>query len=235
MILKVVEQPEFDIHSFLLERKLSKRIIPITTSFPHTIGRIIAMEEHLVLSSAPSDLFKTAGFRLAHQFLQGVQFIHRHQVAHLDLKPDNIVIKKPAHLYIIDFSVSVRVPGPNFRMTGYQGTKGWVAPEVEQDLDTGYCPILADLWSTGKVLQYLTGCQDAFCGKIQYLTSQLQSPKPQQRPLLGTIKLGALFAPHQLNPILKSNRRFRSDVQGSRGAKRKCAQVGTVLDPECTV
>lgn len=196
MILKVAEKHEFNIHSYLLKRKFARHyIVRIVATLPHTIGRIIATEEHLVLSMASSDLLNAAGLRLAHQFLQGVEFIHRHQVAHLDLKPDNLVIERPSNkLYIIDFSVSLRVPGPNFRLTGFQGTKGWVAPEVDQESDRGYCPILADLWSAGKVLQYFVDRQQTLCGGIRSLAIRLQSPAPQQRPMLSTISLGTLFA-----------------------------------------
>ena len=174
------------------------------------------MQEDLVLCEAPSHLFKTAGF--AHQFLQGVQFIHDQLVAHLDLKPNNIVIRASGKLYIIDFSVSVRVPRLDSRLTGYQGTRGWVAPEVEWDPDAGYWPILADLWSTGKVLRYLADRQDTYCCEMQSLADRLQSPEPQQRPLLSTINLDTS------HPLSKSKRKLSPDAQTRGEVKRKCVE-----------
>jgi serine/threonine protein kinase len=111
-------------------------MIPILESFtcPCGLGKLITMEqEDLVLSNAPADLFESAGHSLARQFLEGVRFLHRHLVAHLDLKPDNIVVSARTRLRIIDFSVAVRVPRLESRIKGYQGTKGWVAPEVERN------------------------------------------------------------------------------------------------------
>jgi len=130
------KQDEFDIHLFLLERKLlGGHIVPILESFtcPCGLEKLIAMKEDLVLHNAPPRLLETAGHSLAFQFLEGVRFIHDNLVAHLDLKPANIVIGAKNKLYIIDLSVSVRVSLLESQISGYQGTKGWVAPEVEQN------------------------------------------------------------------------------------------------------
>jgi serine/threonine protein kinase len=70
------------------------------------------MREEVVLRCVRSFL-KPRGNNLAQQFLEGVQFMHRHLVARLDLKPDNIVIRAAARrerLLIIDFRISVQVP-----------------------------------------------------------------------------------------------------------------------------
>jgi len=140
-----------------------------------------------VLHNASPRLLETAGHSLALQFLEGVRFIHDNLVAHLDLKPANIVIGAKNKLYIIDLSVSVRVPLLESRISGYQGTKGWVAPEVEQNPDAGYEPIRADLWSTGQVLRHLAEYQPAYRSEMIFLADQLQNSEPQHRPLLSTI------------------------------------------------
>jgi len=154
------------------------------------------MKEDLALRDAPTSLFKTAGYSLARQFLEGVGFIHHNLVAHLDLKPDNIVVGANTRLRIIDFGISVRVPLLESRIKGYQGTEGWVAPEVEQDPDAGYQAIRADLWSTGKVMRYFASRLPAHCSEIEFLADQLQNSEPQQRPLLSTISLDTLFSDH---------------------------------------
>jgi len=94
---------------------------------------------------------------------------------HLDLKPANIVIGAKNKLWIIDFNVSVRVPLLESRIRGYQGTKGWVAPEVEQNPDAGYEPIRADLWSTGQVMRHLAEHQPANRSEMIFLADQLQN------------------------------------------------------------
>ena len=50
------------------------------------------MKEDQVLRNMITDLSEGTGYSLARQFLEGVRFMHHNLVAHLDLKPDNIVI-----------------------------------------------------------------------------------------------------------------------------------------------
>jgi len=186
------------------------------------------MKEDLVLHNAPPSLLLTAGYSLAFQFLEGVQFIHDNLVAHLDLKPANIVIGAKNKLYIIDLSVSVRVPLLESRIRGYQGTKGWVAPEVEQNPDAGYEPIRADLWSTGQVLRYFAEHQPAYHSEMIFLADQLQKSEPQQRPLLSSTILHTVFQrPFQYhqNLPLTLKRKLGVDAPGEVAAKRQCVDL----------
>ena len=83
------------------------------------------------------------------------------KVAYLDLNPDNILLTRRSRslrLLIIDCSVSLRVDTEESRVEGYRGTKGWAASELQDDK---YQSIRADLWSTGRVLQYIAHSQHA--------------------------------------------------------------------------
>jgi len=151
------------------------------------------MKEDVVLRKAPDEWFQSTGHSLARQLLEGVRFIHHHLVAHLDLKPDNIVVRSRSLLRIIDFGEAVQVPRLESRIKGYQGTKGSVAPEVEQDPDAGYQPILADLWPTGEMIRHFADYQPAHHREMKSLADQLQSPDPRQRLLLSMISLDTLF------------------------------------------
>ena len=91
VMLKLVDQEELEIHSFLSRVKSEcNRTIPILDEFALDIGTIIAMKHELVLRNVPDSVFKMRGDDLGRQFLGGVQFMHQQNVAHLDLKPDNI-------------------------------------------------------------------------------------------------------------------------------------------------
>ncbi|KIM25598.1 hypothetical protein M408DRAFT_37565, partial [Serendipita vermifera MAFF 305830] len=95
---------------------------------------------------------------LARQLLEGVAFMHQQLVAHLDLKPDNMVVtdmQTSPRLLLIDFGTSVQVKSREDLVTGYRGTAGWVAPEVgwHETPDQSFCPINADLWACGKMLE----------------------------------------------------------------------------------
>ncbi|XP_018424562.1 PREDICTED: serine/threonine-protein kinase 17A isoform X1 [Nanorana parkeri] len=95
--------------------------------------------------------------RLMRQILKGVSFLHRHNVVHLDLKPQNILLTSDSPLgdiKIVDFGLS-RVVNNNEELREIMGTPEYVAPEI-----LSYEPIFTatDMWSIG-VLAYvmLTG------------------------------------------------------------------------------
>ncbi|XP_073534311.1 serine/threonine-protein kinase 17A [Phyllobates terribilis] len=95
--------------------------------------------------------------RLMRQILKGVSFLHRHNVVHLDLKPQNILLTSDSPLgdiKIVDFGLS-RIVNDNEELREIMGTPEYVAPEI-----LSYEPIstATDMWSIG-VLAYvmLTG------------------------------------------------------------------------------
>ncbi|KAM4028557.1 serine/threonine-protein kinase 17A [Anomaloglossus baeobatrachus] len=95
--------------------------------------------------------------RLMRQILKGVSFLHRHNVVHLDLKPQNILLTSDRPLgdiKIVDFGLS-RIVCSNEELREIMGTPEYVAPEI-----LSYEPIstATDMWSIG-VLAYvmLTG------------------------------------------------------------------------------
>lgn len=83
------------------------------------------------------------------QFLDGVAFLHSKCVAHLDLKPSHILFDENGSIYIIDYDLSMKFKDTSELTTGFQGTKGFTAPEVGEE---PYNPFLADVWSAGRVI-----------------------------------------------------------------------------------
>ncbi|XP_014443441.1 serine/threonine-protein kinase 17A [Tupaia chinensis] len=95
--------------------------------------------------------------RLMRQILEGVHFLHTHDVVHLDLKPQNILLTSESPLgdiKIVDFGLS-RIMKNSEELREIMGTPEYVAPEI-----LSYDPIsmATDMWSIG-VLTYvmLTG------------------------------------------------------------------------------
>lgn len=95
--------------------------------------------------------------RLMRQILEGISFLHEHNVVHLDLKPQNILLTSEAPLgdiKIVDFGLS-RMVSRDQEHREIMGTPEYVAPEI-----LNYEPIstATDMWSIG-VLAYvmLTG------------------------------------------------------------------------------
>jgi len=113
--------------------------------------------------------------------------MHGHGVAHLDLKPQNIIIPPDyGQLTIIDFSLAVRIKGPQHMFTGLAGTEGYMAPEVGE---TTYDPIRADLWSCGKVIKELCAICDHSPARMRLLdiASLLLDDDPEKRPMISEV------------------------------------------------
>lgn len=80
------------------------------------------------------------------QILEGVCFLHAHDVVHLDLKPQNILLTSESPLgdiKIVDFGLS-RIMKKSEELREIMGTPEYVAPEV-----LSYDPIstATDMWS----------------------------------------------------------------------------------------
>ncbi|KAL5522344.1 hypothetical protein ACEPAF_2201 [Sanghuangporus sanghuang] len=106
--------------------------------------------------------------RLSHELIQGVAFLHAQKIAHLDIKPDNLIC-----------SFDTRDPG-------------WSAPEIVFDADKprrAFSPIRVDLWSCGRVLQNIAGMmgKEARNSSFRHLISKLADREPRHRPLLHEV------------------------------------------------
>ncbi|KAH8980622.1 kinase-like domain-containing protein, partial [Lactarius hatsudake] len=86
--------------------------------------------------------------------IKGLAYLHKHRIAHRDIKPDNLVCDDVFRLKIIDFDIAIEVQDENTEVDEYRGTEDWTAPEIgKEDGPTPmYSPIKADRWSCGRVL-----------------------------------------------------------------------------------
>ncbi|XP_061605560.1 myosin light chain kinase, smooth muscle isoform X3 [Phyllopteryx taeniolatus] len=103
-----------------------------------------------------------ASVRYMRQILQGVNFMHRQRVVHLDLKPENIVCVDTSGtaVKIIDFGLATQLDGKT-DLRVMQGTPEFVAPEV-----INYEPVClaADMWSIGVICYILLSGESPFQG-----------------------------------------------------------------------
>lgn len=100
-----------------------------------------------------------------HQLIAGIEYLHEQKVAHLDLKPDNVLLGEDFNLKIIDFDLAYQA-GDNFIMS--RGTKHLRAPEMVN----GDCldPYAADIFSAG-IFLFLMMTQ----GRLPYKEDQLSN------------------------------------------------------------
>ncbi|XP_072258961.1 uncharacterized protein [Pyxicephalus adspersus] len=95
------------------------------------------------------------------QTLQGLQYLHSHQIIHRDLKAGNILLTQHGDIRLADFGVSAVNNQPLQRRSSFIGTPYWMAPEVvicETCKDVPY-DYKADVWSLGVTLIELAETQ----------------------------------------------------------------------------
>ncbi len=142
-----------------------------------------------------SDILPNVVELLQNQFLEGVWFLHERGIAHLDLKPENVLLgytdSSPLpRLSIIDFGISVRVESEETMVEGFRGTPFWSAPEVGSDCGPTmkYSAILADRWSCGQMILYIAQPHPVNDASVFVSTySKLLSSDPSSRPPLGKV------------------------------------------------
>ncbi|KAJ3744889.1 hypothetical protein DFH05DRAFT_1097582 [Lentinula detonsa] len=126
---------------------------------------------------------------LGRDLVNGVVFMHNSGIAHLDIKPKNLVYDKDLRLQIIDFDTSVFAKDEEFLVRGYIGSEWWMAPEIGKEEDDEedrpwYSPIRADRYSCGRVFEAFAKCQRRSDGGLRVFAEKLMDPNPQLRPKL---------------------------------------------------
>ena len=186
VILKLTDEHEVEVLRRLHRNQSMKqtRIIPLLDVVD---GRLIVLPQRTPLPLF-LDLDASIGDigELALQFLEGVATLQGSSVAHLDLKPDNIVVQrdpksKKVDLSIIDVNIAVFADAEPTISTS-NGTDGWSAPEVLAGKP--YDPLLADRWSCGRVLKHFTKLMEPspLRERLCKLSQKLMVPSPSRRP-----------------------------------------------------
>lgn len=151
-------------------RFLPRELINIQTlSHPNIIPvRKIAqtlLKVYIVMDYAPTNLRRQIELRSFipeeqarkwfRQLASALEYLHRHQVAHRDIKIENILIDKNDDIKLCDFGFSKVVEKSTIQQdeplsTTFCGSLGYCAPEIL--LRTPYEPYKTDVWSLGVVL-----------------------------------------------------------------------------------
>ena len=208
VVLKIiVDSNERRLLEYLSGIKASSNYsIPLLGAIELSIGKTIIvlpwkspLDEVLRFHGRPADIVS-----LCLQFIEGVDFLHRHNVAHRDLKPGNVVVDtrsesaRSPRLFIIDFDLAEIVKSQETMTEGWCGTPPWIAPELGyRDGPTQrYNPILADRWVCGRMIEYFTQYflphEREHRKFLLEFAEQLLDDNPRARPEL---KLPAIHGP----------------------------------------
>lgn len=130
---------------------------------------------------------------LCRNILTGIDFIHQQRVAHLDIKPANILFDRYGRAKLADFGISRIFQGSNPRSNHKAGSIIFMAPEIINSLN--YEPFRADIWALGVTF---------------FIMNTARSPWPTQSysAMMQAISLGdAVYSPNNcadLNKIIKT-------------------------------
>jgi len=126
----------------------------------------------------------SAAFSYAKQILSALSCVHQNNIVHRDVKPENVIVDRSGHCYLIDFSIGVSLSAtPGFtRVTGDNKTPGtWFYAPPEQ-LAGREADHRSDIFSTGLVIfELLTGRRVA---RPELSESELSQIPPVPRELL---------------------------------------------------
>ncbi|KAI0290296.1 kinase-like domain-containing protein [Russula brevipes] len=97
--------------------------------------------------------------RFVWDVLLALSFIRKHQIAHRDVRSDNLLLSKSGVLKLSDFSTAVHSPPGTPKRSDSAGVIYWQAPEMRTGL---YDPLKVDVWSLGATTWELVHCAPPF-------------------------------------------------------------------------
>ena len=126
-----------------------------------------------------SKLSEEESLKYFHQLINALFYLHSQNIAHRDIKIDNMLLDRNRDLKLVDFGLSTKYPDDNL-LDQPCGTVVYAAPEVLQGRE--YHGMLADVWSSGIVLYgmlsgYLPfGDQDDEVNRINIISGKITYP-----------------------------------------------------------
>lgn len=148
------------------------------------------------------------------QMASGLQYLHSCQIAHRDLKCENILLSKRYNVKLADFGFArYCVDRENHRVLSqtYCGSAAYAAPEVVSG--TPYNPKLADVWSLGVILYIMLNASMPFDdSNLKQLLKDQMAKKWSFRPKIREVV--SIGAKTTVNRILEPDltQRFTLDL-----------------------
>ncbi|KAK7111502.1 uncharacterized protein [Littorina saxatilis] len=199
----------------------------------------------------------------ARQITTALTHCHRLHVAHRDLHPANVLLLSPRRVRLADFGLAVRCrdsAGRPLLCDDYLGREAYLAPEVLTH--TPYDALQADLWSLGKLCQFLiTGkhptpakpCHDCLnCSACRHSSESHSQPvvadpendhsssskhkeEPDPQYETGDLRSNSHHSVKEFLPVPPRSKRYRAsscDSESSHGCCRSESDTEELSSPQ---
>ncbi|CAO3596662.1 unnamed protein product [Absidia cylindrospora] len=93
--------------------------------------------------------------RYFREMILGIEYLHNNDIAHRDIKPDNLLLSNDNVLKIVDFGVSEMFIKGNDKLKKSAGSPAFMAPELCKPHHGEVSGKAADIWSMGVTLYCL--------------------------------------------------------------------------------
>ena len=121
-------------------------------------------------------------WRIASEILNGLNYLHSHNIIHRDIKCLNLFLTKDKHVKIGDLGVSTIVSNMNALHCTRVGTPLYLSPELIKQIPYDY---KVDIWSFGCSLYHLCMLEPPFSGdNLITLGNNIVKEKPKPIPSL---------------------------------------------------
>lgn len=130
VIMSSLKHPHINTRS---EIKIDKKVIYIMQD--------VALSDLSTKKYTPVNLWSDIGMMVS-----AVEIMHRHEIIHCDIKPDNYLKYKDGNIKLSDFSLSIYCPKGSKGGKGKAGTQYYLSPEMFQGQRWNTA---TDLWSLG--------------------------------------------------------------------------------------
>lgn len=138
--------------------------------------------------------FEKEKFKIICDICLGVEYLHRHNIVHGDIKPTNILIMdNPIRAVLTDFSLSGIC---NNHLKGKAYTIGFQPPE---NLEHSIYDFKSDIWALGYTIKMMIEPNEV---SLMRLAQKMLEPNPELRPNIYEV----------LHHLLKEDKYYISDI-----------------------